>query len=244
MKRIVCIIAALTFCTLKTKAQFNDSTLYHINYTSTGNLSKTNGGDAFLLNNALGFNIKKKEIELNFGSKYVYGQQNSTLINNDFNGALDFNLYKTLPHFYYWGLAGYTSSFSLKVNNQMQAGGGIAYDIFDRVNTKLNISDGLLYEYNDVLVDDTVQNIYSIIRNSLRLEASITIKETIKIETSNFLQNSLADGDDYIIKSNTKISFRVRKWLSFTTGLTYNKFSVTEKENLLFTYGLTIDKYF
>lgn len=226
------------------QAQFNDSTFYHLNVTSTGNLSKTDAGDALLLNNSLGFNIKKKDVALNFGSKYVHGEQDRTLINNDFNAAIDVNLHRTFPHFYYWGLAGYTTSYSLKINSQLQAGAGVAYNLIDREDMKLNLSEGVLYEHNDVFKDDTVRTIYSTARNSFRLSFRYTHKELLKFETVNFLQNALTDGNDYIIKSNTTLSLRLRKWLSFTTGFTYNKFSITEKENLLFTYGLTIDKYF
>jgi hypothetical protein len=236
--------AAFALLAATSHAQFNDSTFYHLNLTSTGNLSKTDAGDALLLNNGLGFNIKKKDLGLNFISKYVHGEQDRTLINNDFNAAVDATLRKTIPHFYYWGYAGYTTSFSLKINNQAQAGAGVAYNIIDREDMKLNLSEGVLYEYNDVFKDDTVRTLYSTARNSIRLSFRYTHKELLKFETVNFLQNALTDGSDYIIKSNTTLSLRLRKWLSFTTGFAYNKFSITEKENLLFTYGLTIDKYF
>ena len=243
MKKFI-LSAAAVLLAVAAQAQFNDSTHYHLTLTSTGNLSKTGAGDALLLNNSLGFGIKKKDLGLNFGSKYVHGEQNRTLINNDFNAAVDATLQSTIPHFYYWGFAGYTSSYSLKINNQLQSGAGVAYNLIDREDMKLNLSEGVLYEYNDLFKDDTVRTMYSLARNSFRLSFRYTYKEIIKFETTNFLQNAFTDGDDYIIKSNSTVSLKLRKWLSFTTGFMYNKFSITDKENLLFTYGLTIDRFF
>ncbi|MFA6084584.1 hypothetical protein [Mucilaginibacter sp.] len=40
------------------------------------------------------------------------------------------------------------------------------------------------------------------------------------------------------------MGFRLRKWISLTTSLTYNKMNITSSDNLNFTYGLAFDKYF
>lgn len=243
MKRLVAIIIILCICKVAA-AQFSDTVNYHIQFNSTGSINKTDLGDAYLLNNNMRFGIKKEDISLNANAGWVYGQQQQKLTNNDFAGALDFNLYKTLPHFYYWGLASYLNSFSLKVNNQQQYGVGVAYNIYDRKNAYLNISDGILYENSDLNINDTTREIYNTFRNSLRLAFRFTIKDILTINSNTFLQNSLNYGDDYIIKSTSGLSLKLYKWLSFTTSLTYNKISRTNKENLLFNYGLSIDKYF
>ena len=66
----------------------------------------------------------------------------------------------------------------------------------------------------------------------------------ISIDGIGFIQNSLNYGDDYILKINLNASLRLLKWVSFTTAFSYNKITKTNRENLLFTYGLTFERYF
>ncbi|RZK24960.1 MAG: hypothetical protein EOO43_06765, partial [Flavobacterium sp.] len=94
-------------------AQFTDSTSYLVQFTSNGSINKTNESKAYLLNNVVRLGIRQKAISLNFNNNWIYGKQNQQLTNNDFSSTLDFNLYKTLPHFFYWGLANYNTSYSL-----------------------------------------------------------------------------------------------------------------------------------
>ncbi|MFD0767284.1 DUF481 domain-containing protein [Mucilaginibacter lutimaris] len=228
----------------KAQAQFTDSTHYHTAFLSSGSINKTNDGTAYLLNNALKFNVKKKDVSLNFTNNWIYGKQNGNVSNNDFSTALDFNLYKTFPHFFYWGLANYNTSYSLKINNQLLAGAGIAYNFFDSPNTYLNISNGILFDKSDLMLANNVRNQYETYRNSLRLQFRFNIRDRVVIEGSNFLQNSLQSQSDYIIRSTTNLSFKLQKWLSLTTSLNYNRVNRTNSENLLFTYGLTVEKWF
>src|SRR5215216_100921 len=101
MKQLVAI-SFFFFCAATAFAQYNDSTFYRINVTSTGSINKTNDGRSYLLNNGVNFGIKKKDVVLNATNTFVYGNQNGTLTNRDFSSSLNFNLYKTLPNFYYW----------------------------------------------------------------------------------------------------------------------------------------------
>jgi hypothetical protein len=170
----------------------------------------------------------------------VYGKQNANLTNNDFSSSLFFNLYKTFKHFYYWGLLNYNTSYSLKVNNQLLAGAGIAYSLIDKKDAYLNISDGILYDQSNLLANLN----YNTYRNSFRLQYHFAVKELITLDGSNFLQSSLSNSNDYIIRSTTTLGFKLRKWISLTTALTYNKMNITRSDNLTFTYGLVLDKYF
>lgn len=238
MKKLISY--ALVFFWLPLSAQYTDSTTRHLALIANGSLNKTNSGDAYLLNNSLNFGIKHKRTVLNFNNNWLYGKQNGTLSNNDVNSTLNFNLYRTFPRFYYWGLANYTSSHSLKINHQLQTGLGIAYDLFDRDNLYINLSNGLLYETSNLLAD----NNYETYRNSLRLQYRFKFNELLIFEGSNFLQNSLSNSDDYIIRSTNKLQLKLRKWISLNTILTYNRMNFTRRENLNLTYGLTIDHYF
>lgn len=225
-------------------AQFNDSTFYYFSLNANGSVTKTTDRTTYLLNNGLKFSIKKKSVVLNSNNTWVYGTQQDRLVNNDYTSTLDFNIYKTLPHFYYWGLGSYASSYSLNIINQAQAGAGIAYNIADKPGFLLNISDGILYERSDLNLGDTARDSYNTFRNSLRLRIRLKINDLVSFNTNNFLQNSLDYGDDYIIRSSSSLSFKIKKWLSLNTGLDYNKVSRTQKENLLFTYGLLVETYF
>ncbi|KLT63782.1 DUF481 domain-containing protein [Pedobacter sp. BMA] len=221
-------------------AQYTDSTNYHLLLNSTGSVNRTNDDQAYLLNNALSFGVKKKSVVLNSLSAWLYGKQNNNLSNNDFSTTLNFNLYKTFPHFYYWGLANYNTSYSLKLKNQLLAGLGIAYSIVDKEYAYVNLSNGILFDQSSLIAGDN----YHTYRNSLRLQYHFSIKELITIDGNHFLQNSFSRKGDHIIRSNTTLGFKLKKWISLTTALTYNKLNITNSENLNLTYGLSLDKYF
>ncbi len=225
-------------------AQFTDTTHYYAGYQSTGSVNKTNDGDSYLLNNAVKLGIRKKSISLNASNTWVYGKQDRNLTNNDFSSSLDFNLYKTLPHLFYWGLANYNTSYSLKINNQLLTGLGIAYNLIDKKNTLLNISNGILYDKSDLYLNDTTRDVYHTFRNSLRLLFRFNVHNIIIADGSGFLQNSLNDKNDYIIRSNANLSLKLMKWLSFTTSFSYNRQNRTQRENLMLSYGLTLERYF
>lgn len=238
------ILCALLLIYSVAPAQFTDSTHYQLKFTTAGSLNRTNDGDAYLLNNGLRFGVRKKSTELNATSSWIYGQQNRLPTNNDFSTYIDFNLYKTLPHFYYWGLAGYDNSLSLKINKRLQAGLGGAYSLLDKPETFLNISEGILYETSDLYLNDTLRDVYQTMRNSFRLRYHFVINKIIIFDGTHFLQNSLSHGDDYIIRSNSSVSIKLRQWLSLTTALNFNKVKRTQRENLFMSYGLTFEKYF
>ena len=238
------MVVILSADLLDLQAQFTDSTTKYISFGSTGVINKTNEGSSYVLNNNLRFNIRRKDVSLNAGAGWIYGEQNGTRTNNDFTSSLDFNLFKTGSHFYYWGLATYEKSQSLKINDRAQVGLGLAYNVLERKEIFLNISEGVLFEKSDIFLNDTTRERNTILRNSFRLRYRWTIKNRIVLDGTHFVQNSLADFNDYILKSTNSLSFKLNKWLNFTTALTYNKVNKTNRENLLVTFGLTVEKYF
>lgn len=236
-------LLAVLFCVISVraaKAQFNDTTHYHVVLNSSGSINRADDGNAYLLNNALNFGIKRKDATLNATNTWIYGKQNNSLTNNDFSSTLFFNLYKTFPHFYYWGLLNYNTSYSLKINNQLLAGGGAAYSIIDQKNAYVNLSDGVLFDQSDLLVNE----VYHTYRNSFRFQFHFAVNDLFTLDGVNFLQNSFSDRHDYIIRTTTTMGIKLKKWISLTTALTYNKMNITNSENLNFTYGLALDKYF
>lgn len=239
MKRLFTIILLILF-SRTAQAQYNDTTHYHVALMAAGSVNKTDDATAYLLNNALNFGIKKKDMVLNATNTWVYGRQNGVLTNNDFSSALFFNLYKSIPHFYYWGLANYNTSYSLKINNQLLAGVGAAYSIIDKPNTYINLSDGVLFDQSDLLVSE----IYHTWRNSFRLQYHFAIKDRLTLDGSNFLQSAFNNRHDYIIRSTTTLGLKIYKAISVTTSLVYNKMNITSSDNLIFTYGVTLDKFF
>jgi len=232
-------------CGFMAFAQFNDSVHHYINYASTGIINKTENSNSYVITNGLKFSINKKNIAFNSATSWIYGQQQHTLTNNDFSTSIDFDINKSLSHFYYWGLASYDKIYSLKINDRLQSGLGAAYKFIDRKNAAFNISDGLLYETSNLLLTDSTRDIYQTLRNSLRVRFRIAIKDNrVVLDGTNFLQNSLSNRHDYIIKSNTNLSVKLMKWLSFVSAVTYNKLSRSNRESLLITFGLTMERYF
>ncbi|UYQ95446.1 DUF481 domain-containing protein [Chitinophaga horti] len=231
-------------CSLNVAAQFSDSVHYYAKYSSTGSINQTNDGRSYLLNNVAAFKISKKKIVLNADAGYVYGAQNSEQTNNDVTASLNFNLYAGNRRFFYWGLATYDRSYSLKINNRFQGGAGVAYDVIRTPTAVLNISDGPLFEHSDLILEDTIPDKYQTVRNSLRVYYKWTIKSIIVLEGSQFWQQSFTKQNDYILKSVNSVSVKLRSWLAITAALNYNRLNRTGRENLLVNYGITMEKYF
>jgi hypothetical protein len=158
---------------------------------------------------------------------------------------VDVDLFKTQRKIYYWALAGYEKSYSLNLTGRFQIGGGVGLNIFNDKNAKLVISDGPLYEKSSFRIPDLHgRSGYETVRNSFRVKFRFVIEDLFVIDGVDFLQNSLSDKQDYNIRSNTNLSFKINKWLSFTTAVAYNKLYLTGSENLLFNYGLAVEKFF
>ncbi len=243
MKQLALLIF-MSAASLHLYAQFNDSTFYLVRYAATGILNRTNDASAYAITNGLRFSVSKKSITLNSNTNWIYGQQQNRLTNNDFSTALDLNIFSKIKNLYYWGLGTYESSYSLRVNNRTQAGAGLAYNLVDRPELFINISDGILYEFADLKLNDSTNDVYSTFRNSFRFRLRYVIKDRVTFESTSFLQNAIQKNDDYIINSTTSLSVKLIKWISFTTALKFNKVQRTNRENFLLTFGLTAEKYF
>jgi hypothetical protein len=231
-------------CYTTARGQFSDSIHYYGKFASAGSINTTQDGRAYLLNNNLRFGVSKKKIALNASAGWVYGQQDAALTNNDFTSSLDFSLLRGVRQLYYWGLATYDKSYSLKVNDRFQGGVGVAYNVVERKSVYISLSDGILFENSDVFLEDTIPDVYHTFRNSFRLLYKFVIHEKVIIDGTHFLQNSLSMGRDYNIRSTSNLSILLNKWLSITATMTYNRLNRTGRETLLFNYGLTVEKYF
>jgi len=238
------IVILLTTGTLY--AQFSDTTNYFVHFGAAGTINKTNETDSYVLNNSLRFSIYKKSMSLNTSNTWIYGENRDAITNNDFNSSLDFNLFKTLQNFYYWGLGTFEKSVSLKINHRIQTGLGVGYHLVDKPKVVITVSDGILYESSDLYdtPETGLDTAYSTFRNSFRLKFRFVIKDRVTLEGSDFLQHSLEDRHDYVVRSQTNLSVKLVKWLSFTSSVAYNKLNTTRRENLLINFGLSIEKYF
>jgi len=244
LSRWVSVCTLLLAMTVPAKAQFSDSAHHYIKYAATGIINRTNAARSFVVNNALSFSISRKNVSFNSNGSYIYGEQDSKLTNNDFIAGFNFDLFKTTRKWYYWGLANYTSSYSLNVNNQFQTGVGPGYNFINKKEAELVISDGILFEASDLQIDSTHKEIYNTFRNSLRIKHRWVISNMLSWDGTHFWQPSLSHFDDYILKLSTSLNIRLRKWLSISSALTYNKITRTNRENLLITFGLTVENYF
>jgi hypothetical protein len=244
--RRICMIA-ICLCTMQQTGftQFSDTVNYYINFSGTGNLNRTNTGTTYLLNNAMRFQIDKNKFSINSMASHIFGRNPTLKTNDDFLTILNLDILKSVQKFYYWGLAGYEKSFSLKVDNRFQAGAGVGYTFVDSPRANLELSDGFLFETTDLGIPDrTGRTSYQTVRNSLRLKYRFVIRDIFRFDGINFYQPSISDGRDYILKLNTNFSIRLYKWLHFTTSFNYNRQNITSTENLLISYGLGLEKYF
>lgn len=226
-------------------SQFSDTIDYYIATNLAGNINKTVAGTNYLFNNGAKFSIQKDRLAFNTNNNWLYGENSGKLINNDFISSTDFNLYHSpQSRFNYWGLANYTSSFSLKINSQFQGGAGVAYKLINMESMMLRISDGVLFESSNVVLNDSVNQTYNTIRNSLRLQFRYKFKKLLSFESASYWQPSLTYSNDYIININAGLNVKLLQWLSFTSKINYINISRTQRENMLITYGIVMEKYF
>jgi hypothetical protein len=241
----VCLSFVLSVILIKPlSAQFNDSTNHHIGYLASGTLNNANGKRFIILNNILKFSIRKKDLVLNSSNSWIYGRQEKNLINNDFSSALDFNVYKTWQHFNYWGLGTYDRSYSLKIRNRFQLGIGVAYNIVEKEHFIFNVSDGIIYEQSNLIINDSTNRYNQTLRNSFRIKYKLTWAGKFTLDGTHFLQNSLSAKTDYIINSNSSLFISIRKGINITGSVIYNRLNFTNRENLLTTFGISMERYF
>jgi hypothetical protein len=242
-KKLVLAVPALCIH-LIANAQFNDTINSYISVSATGNFNRTNEVRSSLSSNILEFKRRTKHIAANTTLKYIYGKQNAATVNNDFYGVQELNRYIKSQRFYAWVLASYGQIYSLGIRHQFQAGPGLAYTILQKSYLSFNISDGILYEYRE-LRDEKLSNLKDqAIRNSLRLQVKANIKEAVTLTSTLFLQNSLSDSRDAIIREETELAVRIYRVLSVAMKIQYNMLTSTQKETLLVTWGLTYKSYF
>ena len=220
-----------------------DSIKYHLSVASTGSFNQSEKATTYLMNNAVRLNAANRLFSVNVFGSYVYGTSGKSLTNNDVIGSIDGNYYLQHSKFFLWILINYTSSYSLQIKGLFQSGAGLAYNFIKTKDNRLNLSDGIIYEKDNLFLDSAF-DIYSTFRNSLRLAFKWTIINKVIFEGSNFLQNSFSDKNDFIIRSNLTLLVNLNKWLGITSNFIYNRFNRTGRQNILLTYGLKIEKDF
>jgi len=244
--RFFFLLSSLLLLQLTVLAQFNDSTFYHAFASATGILNKTNQRSSYVLNTVARFGMSKKQLAMNLASAWIYGEQGSVKSNDDFSSTLDFNFFfREKGRVYIWGLGTFDKSFALKIDHRYQVGSGVGVNVVEHEHVFLNISNGVLYERSELdRVDDVGRFSYDVFRNSLRFRLRITYRDHVTFDQIHFWQPSLSDRNDYVIRSNTTLGLRFHKWLSVTSALVYNKLSLSGRENLLLTFGVTFDRFF
>ena len=243
LKKITLLILSI-LCFQLSFSQFNDSVHHHFAFTSTGVYNKTKDQQSFVFNNAIAYEVNKKRIAYNTGASWIYGTQNKQLSNNDFSAAANIDYLKDIHRLYYWALVNYDNSYSLKINYRFQSGVGVGYNFVKKTNFGLEISDGFVFETSDLTDPNLGKDVYQTVRNSMRIKYRWSYNKTFSLEGTNFYQPSIIDFSDYILKLNNKLSVKLNKWLSVNAAMTYNKISRTNRENLLLTYGLTVENYY
>ena len=243
MLKTILTIGMLLFF-LQNFAQFNDSTHHRFRYLGTGSLNKTNTSKAYLFSNAVTYNSSYPKTALTTTANWIYGQQNRQLTNNDFAALANLDFHKGLRKTYFWGLANYQTSYSLKIDYKVQAGAGIGYTLVDSPRAQISLSDGFLYEANNLQDASLGHDVYRTVRNSFRLKYRFVIKDIISLNGTNFAQPSILSIHDYILSFTNDVSIKLRRWLSLTSALSYNRINRTGRENLLLTFGVSIDHYF
>ena len=238
------LATALLLSFLPAFSQFNDTIHHHFNFTSTGVINRTTDTKSTVFSNVLGYGVKRKGFAASTGLNWIYGTQNGELTNNDFSALGNIELGRDVHKLYYWGLARYDKSFSLKITDRVQAGAGVGYDFIDSPMLRINLSYGILYEYGNLSDPTITPKTYQLARHSLRFLYHWSYKDKVILDGIHFYQPSFTDISDYIFSSTNNVAVKLKKWLAITGSFVFNKVTRTKRENLLMTYGIAIDKYF
>lgn len=225
-------------------AQFNDSINHYVYIGSTGTYSKTNDLNSYVLANNVKFTVSKKRLSFHTANSWVYGKQSDVLSNNDFSSLLEFDFLKDQKRLYYWGTGTFDKSYSLKIDFRYQAGAGIGLNIAKSPKLIIHISEGILYETGSLIDKDLGERDYDVWRNSTRLKYRWVIGDIVILDGSMFYQPSISTRNDVIFKSSTTLSIKIRKWLSLSSALTYNEITLTDRRNLIVTYGVIMERFF
>jgi hypothetical protein len=173
---------------------------------------------------------------------WIYGEQANVKINNDYSSVLEGDWMKNVTKLYVWGLGTFDKSYSLKINYRYQVGAGPGFTAVRNNRVSLILSDGIMFEEGDLMDPELGQFHYNTWRNSFRVKYRWLISNVMTFDGTGFIQPSLKDwGADNIIRYSTTLSVKLRKWLSVTSSLTYNKITRTDRENLVLTYGIAVN---
>lgn len=224
--------------------QFNDSINHYIYVGSTGTFSKTNDLNSFVLANNLKFSVSKKKLSFNTANSWVYGEQSDVRSNNDFSSLIEFDFLKKQKRLYYWGNGTFDKSYSLKIDYRYQAGAGLGLNIAQDAKLVLNITEGLIYETGNLIDKDLGERRYDVWRNSARFKYRWVIQDIVILDGFVLYQPSISTRHDTIFKTSTTLSVKVRKWLSLSSALTYNEITLTDRRNLIVTYGVVMERFF
>lgn len=218
-----------------------DTVVYSVHASSTGSFSKTNDLRSFVFNNILKLGVTKGNLSAQSSNGWIYGEQANIKINNDYTAVLEGDWLKKTKKLYVWGIGTFDKSYSLKINYRHQVGAGPGYTIVRNDKVSVIVSDGIMFEEGD-LTDPVLGKIsYSTWRNSFRLKYHWIINNMITFDGTGFIQPSLSNWDDYILRYSTTLSVKLKKWLSLTSSLTYNRITRTDRENLVVTYGVAVN---
>lgn len=258
MKQIMIAAGLLfSFSTLyNIQSSAQDIKPHKIDLSATGSLNKTADDLINIYNTNLRYNYVIQNAEFNANTKWVYGSKSSGLSNNDVNVTVDGNLYHDQKkHFNSWVLGAFTSSYSLNIYSQFQAGAGLAYKIVflekkqesiknaDTVRytdiLSLRISDGIIYEQSNVINSEANQELYNVFRNSLRMQLVARAWNKVELRGTFFWQPNLQNITDRNILTDVSLGLKISNSIKFDTRFGYNFISRTAKENLTFTYGIS-----
>lgn len=236
-------------------AQENKEDIKHhkVNIAATGSLNKTTNDVINVYNTNIRYGYTIDNAEFNASAKWIYGSKTAGLSNNDVIVTVDGNRYhKRIKKFNAWVLGSFTSSYSLNIFSQFQAGAGLAYKITFLENEKeateksrkytdalsLRMSNGIIYEQSNVINAESKQELYNVFRNSLRVQLQAQAWDKVELSGTFYWQPALNNLRDRNIIADITLGFKIANNIRFDTRFGYNYISRTAKENLTLTYGI------
>lgn len=251
---ILTLLALLYYTQISTAQEEKEDIKHHkVNVAATGSLNKTTSDVINVYNTNIRYGYTIENAEFNASAKWIYGSKTAGLSNNDVILSIDGNrFHKRIKKFNTWVLGSFTSSYSLNIFSQFQAGVGVAYKITflekERETTEktrkhtdaisLRMSNGIIYEQSNVINAESKQELYNVFRNSLRVQLQAQAWDKVELSGTFYWQPVLNNLRDRNIILDIALGFKIANNIKFDTRLGYNYISRTAKENLTLTYGV------
>jgi hypothetical protein len=210
----------------------NDSVFvdYKVGINGAKDISNNSNITIYGGNCYLEFYNRSKYLFLDIDYNNVSSKNNSNYVklNDDLNVIINYTHFKH-KRVFVWYISRYDNIYSLDIKRRYQIGSGLGIYLIKKTNIIIDISDGLIYQFN----------MFSNYVNSLRFKIEFKT-DLLTFKNIIYYQDSFNEDKDFIILSNSSITYKVYKNLGLELKLINNFRNIENKRNIFYTIGINL----